>query len=291
MIKRVALLLLCLFVVFSRCQEDVPEDVDPPLPVVVANETTSPAAKEAAPEVVTPLLTTPNKTAEMKADISKKEELLTGKESTFAATEALLLSTLAAETEAPEAKKEKEKEGAPEFERAEEQVEGGKGEEDPDANVDKPEKVDPPKDEADGAAKEDRETAAAGQVGGSLHEAVEEAKGNPVLETKPEGAKVDDDDIQTLEPHPQTARSSRYQKQSSELKQPPVNFDDDDSTGFMTFFLIGMFLVVGVYLVQHNKKKILGLVFEGRSGRSSSRRGNVRYKKLDQNDTPNDVIF
>ncbi|CAB3409882.1 unnamed protein product [Caenorhabditis bovis] len=163
---------------------------------------------------------------------------------------------------------------APEFD-VKPDVEGGKGEEDPDANVDKPVQVDPPKDEADGAAKEDRETAAIGSEG--LHEAVEEARGNPgaVAEVK----KPITDEEQTLETAP-IIRPHRIDSMNRQLEQIVRS---DESTGFMSFFFVATFLIVCIYLLQHNKKKILGLMFEGR--RSGGRRGgNVKYRRLSQSD-------
>lgn len=130
--------------------------------------------------------------------------------------------------------------------------------------------MDPPKDEADGAAKEDRETPAVGAEG--LHEAVEEARGNPapgvpVVDKKKDSA----DEEQTLEAAP-VARPHRFDSSVGSLpvhqklflqKEFEASFQriqgsEEESTGFMSFFFFASFFIIIAYLVQHNKKKIFG---------------------------------
>ncbi|EFP08553.1 hypothetical protein CRE_15543 [Caenorhabditis remanei] len=293
-----------------------PEDVDDVKPPIEEDEERKdePLEKVTTPPTLTFLSSTANVTAptevvaipaatnatnvEVKSDHDKKEELLTGKDETPPAkTEAIPeATTIAVETLAPivpkdpeeadDVKEEEKENAAPEFE-AKQEVEGGKGEEDPDANVDKPAAVDPPKDEADGAAKEDRETPAVGAEG--LHEAVEEARGNPAPGAAVADKKKDSaDEEQTLEAGPvirpnRLDSSSEYQSSFQRIRG-----SEEEGTGFMSFFFIASFLIIAIYLLQHNKKKLLGLMFEGRSGRGSrSRAGNVRYRRLSQNESGN----
>ncbi|CAM82780.1 Trans-Golgi network integral membrane protein 2 [Caenorhabditis elegans] len=304
----------------EKPEDDVnPEDVDDVRPPIDENEnekegksseksTTPPtltllsstANLTIAPDQVAPIPVATNATIiESKTENEKKEELLTGKEETPPAKTDVIqeATTVVVETIAPfaqkapkeveDAKEEEKENAAPEFEPKQE-VEGGKGEEDPDANVDKPAVVDPPKDEADGAAKEDRETPAVGAEG--LHEAVEEARGNPapgvpVAEKKKDSA----DEEQTLEAGP-VARPHRHDSSNEFQSFPRIRGAEEDGTGFMSFFFVASFLIVAIYLLQHNKKKILGLMFEGRTGRAGSRRssgGNVRYRRLSQNEAGN----
>uniref|UniRef100_A0A1I7TUB7 Trans-Golgi network integral membrane protein 2 n=2 Tax=Caenorhabditis tropicalis TaxID=1561998 RepID=A0A1I7TUB7_9PELO len=294
--------------------EDV-DDVKPPIGEIEDSKIDKPVEKITTPAISALSSSTANLTAvpshiilipaatnatiiDVKSEHEKKEELLTGKDETPPAKTDVIqeATTIAVETLAPlvpkapeesEEVKEKEKENAaPEFE-AKQEVEGGKGEEDPDANVDKPAAVDPPKDEADGAAKEDRETPAVGAEG--LHEAVEEARGNPapgvpVAEKKNDSA----DEEQTLEAGP-VARPHRFDS-SSEYQgtYQRIRGSEEEGTGFMSFFFVASFLIIAIYLLQHNKKKILGLMFEGRNGKGSrSRGGNVRYRRLSQNESGN----
>ncbi|CAI2350790.1 unnamed protein product [Caenorhabditis sp. 36 PRJEB53466] len=285
-----------------------PEDVDDVKPPIEEEKVESP--ERVTPILLTLVSSTANATAipaalsatsnatnveVQKTDQEKKDELLTGKEEsvpvkTEAAQEA---TTVAVETQPPlapkadEAKEEEKENAAPEFE-AKQEVEGGKGEEDPDANVDKPAAVDPPKDEADGAAKEDRETPAVGAEG--LHEAVEEARGNPAPGVPVADKKKDSaDEEQTLEAAP-VARPHRLDTSKEfESQFQRIQGSEEESTGFMSFFFVASFLIIAIYLLQHNKKRILGLMFEGRSGRGGSRRsgGNVRYRRLSQNESGN----
>ncbi|PAV59608.1 hypothetical protein WR25_08199 isoform A [Diploscapter pachys] len=90
-------------------------------------------------------------------------------------------------------------------------------------------------------------------------------------EKKPEKVKE-----KTEETNQSQSRADRY--------QPPF-VDDDESSSFTSVFLIITLLVICLFLLQHNKKRILGLLLEGRSS-GSSRRSNIRYRRLSQ-DAPN----
>lgn len=143
---------------------------------------------------------------------------------------------------------------APEFEDRNEPDEGGKGDEDPDASVDDGANVSPPADNVavgEGVAKEDTEPVKdKDKDENQLGAMVEDAKGNVAV--------------------PLT--SSKFQTR--------INFNQSEDSYFMTFIVVGGMLVFCLYLVHHNKKKILGLIFEGRA--SSHSRKNVRYRRLSQ---------
>ncbi|RCN37140.1 hypothetical protein ANCCAN_16960 [Ancylostoma caninum] len=155
---------------------------------------------------------------------------------------------------------------APEFEDRNEQDEGGKGEEDPDAHVDEGANAAPPADDVaagEGVAKEDTEPAKGKEKEeNQLGAMVEDAKGNVPA---PPPNKI----------------------------QTRIDFEQSEDSHFMTFFVVGGILVFCLYLLHHNKKKILGLMFEGRSSGHSRR--NVRYRRLSQRDEHDsfkeDVIY
>ena len=55
--------------------------------------------------------------------------------------------------------------------------------------------------------------------------------------------------------------------------------DEDSSSHFMTYFVSISILTIIVYVTYHNRKKILGLMLEGR-GAARARRSRVNYSKL-----------
>jgi len=95
-----------------------------------------------------------------------------------------------------------------------------------------------------------------------------------------EDAVDDKDTVEVVkEPKIDTPLETDFQKQmSSETKDPP-------QSNFFSYFIVLAIITIIVYLVFHNKKKILGLIVEGRSGRQSGRRrsGGREYRKLDSN--------
>jgi len=97
---------------------------------------------------------------------------------------------------------------------------------------------------------------------------------------KEEDAMDDKDTAEVVEePKVDTPLETDFQKQmSSETKDPP-------QSNFFSYFIVLAIITIIVYLVFHNKKKILGLIVEGRSGRQSGRRrsGGREYRKLDSN--------
>merc|ERR1712107_356491 len=93
-----------------------------------------------------------------------------------------------------------------------------------------------------------------------------------------EDAVDDKDTVEVVkEPKIDTPLEIDFQKQmSSETKDPP-------QSNFFSYFVLAIITII-VYLVFHNKKKILGLIVEGRSGRQSGRRrsGGREYRSLIQ---------
>ncbi|KJH45623.1 hypothetical protein DICVIV_08329 [Dictyocaulus viviparus] len=144
--------------------------------------------------------------------------------------------------------------GAPEFEDRNEPDEGGKGEEDIITNVDDEANVSPPADDeavGEGIAKEDTEPLKGKERDeNQLGAMVEDAKGNAAaLHTR------------------------------SQL-QPHIDFVQSDDSHFMMYVVLSGMLLFCFYLLYHNKKKILGLMFEGRA--SHHPRRSVRYRRLSQ---------
>lgn len=76
----------------------------------------------------------------------------------------------------------------------------------------------------------------------------------------------------------QTMETSFEKHMGSGASDPP-------QTNFFSYFIVLAIISIIAYLVFHNKKKILGLIVEGRSGRQAGRRrsGGREYRKLDSN--------
>uniref|UniRef100_A0A0K0DCG7 Trans-golgi network integral membrane protein tgn38 n=1 Tax=Angiostrongylus cantonensis TaxID=6313 RepID=A0A0K0DCG7_ANGCA len=131
-----------------------------------------------------------------------------------------------------------------------------------DASIDDGANVSPPADNeaaGEGVAKEDTEPVKGKDKDeNQLGAMVEDAKGNVAV------------------PPTSTLIATPYCLQF----QPRINFNESEDSYFMTFVVVGGMLVFCVYLLHHNKKKILGLIFEGRA--SSHSRRNVRYRRLSQ---------
>ncbi|XP_055848466.1 uncharacterized protein LOC129913690 [Episyrphus balteatus] len=63
-------------------------------------------------------------------------------------------------------------------------------------------------------------------------------------------------------------------------------FLEESGSNFFTYFLVGMFLCIAMYVLYHNKSKVLALLLEGRrgdKGRSGRRKHTAAYRKLDSN--------
>lgn len=65
----------------------------------------------------------------------------------------------------------------------------------------------------------------------------------------------------------------------------PGQEDQETQSSFVGYLIVLCFVTIIAFLVFHNKKKILGLIVEGRSGRQAGRRrsGGKEYRKLDSN--------
>merc|ERR1712168_1767410 len=60
----------------------------------------------------------------------------------------------------------------------------------------------------------------------------------------------------------------------------PIHLGEEDSSShFMTYFVTISILSIIIYVTYHNRKKILGLILEGR-GAARARRSRVNYSKL-----------
>jgi len=68
-------------------------------------------------------------------------------------------------------------------------------------------------------------------------------------------------------------------------KQMGSGVADPPQSNFFSYFIVLAIITIIAYLVFHNKKKIVGLIVEGRSGRQAGRRrsGGREYRKLDSN--------
>jgi hypothetical protein len=74
--------------------------------------------------------------------------------------------------------------------------------------------------------------------------------------------------------------------QSDQAPDSKIDFDNSEDSHFLLYFIVAIIVVAIVYIVLHNKKKILGLILEGRAPSSTSvnRRPGIRYRKLDAKD-------
>jgi len=81
-------------------------------------------------------------------------------------------------------------------------------------------------------------------------------------------------------------------KVTPQIEERPGSYSEHTSSGeeevhshFMSYFMVLGVTTIVAYLVFHNKKKILGLIVEGRGGRQAGRRrlGGREYRKLDSN--------
>ncbi|VDM54303.1 unnamed protein product, partial [Angiostrongylus costaricensis] len=149
--------------------------------------------------------------------------------------------------------------------------------EDPDASIDDGANVSPPADNeaaGEGVAKEDTEPVKGKDKDeNQLGAMVEDAKGNVAV---PKPLKLWFLILLAI-----ALIATPYSLQF----QPRINFNESEDSYFMTFVVVGGMLVFCVYLLHHNKMKILGLIFEGRA--SSHPRRNVRYRRLSQREENN----
>lgn len=100
----------------------------------------------------------------------------------------------------------------------------------------------------------------------------------PLRDNNLNGNKFPQEQLTDIEPH----ESDNPQRVQS------APFEEDPDSNFFTYLCIIMFLTIVLYILYHNKQKILALLLEGRQGRNSRRprsRGGSKaaYSKLDCN--------
>lgn len=87
--------------------------------------------------------------------------------------------------------------------------------------------------------------------------------------------------------HIPVAEQHSYKDNAAEIIDNDPFFQDEDSN-FFSYFMCALLVCAAVYIVYHNKQKVMALVVEGRRSRSNSARGGRRkhraaYRKLDSN--------
>jgi len=86
-----------------------------------------------------------------------------------------------------------------------------------------------------------------------------------------------------------SVRAQESVKSPSVPPPPAIHFENEDtSSHFMTYFVSISILTIIVYVTYHNRKKILGLILEGR-GAARARRSRVNYSKLRVEPVADDV--
>lgn len=100
----------------------------------------------------------------------------------------------------------------------------------------------------------------------------------PIRDNNLNGNKFQQEQLSDIEPH----------DSDSPQRVPSAPFEEDPDSNFFTYLCIVMFLTIILYILYHNRQKILALLLEGRQGRSSrrprSRNGSkAAYSKLDCN--------
>jgi len=119
----------------------------------------------------------------------------------------------------------------------------------------------------------------------------EAAKGpdpDPVKEADPadsEMSKKEDGVMDAVAPEVKEESAVDKPMETSFEKQMGSGAADPPQSNFFSYFIVLAIMTIIAYLVFHNKKKILGLIVEGRSGRQAGRRrsGGREYRKLDSN--------
>jgi len=119
----------------------------------------------------------------------------------------------------------------------------------------------------------------------------EAAKGpdpDPVQEADPadsEISKKEDGVMGAVAPEVKEESAVDKPMETSFEKQMGSGAADPPQSNFFSYFIVLAIITIIAYLVFHNKKKILGLIVEGRSGRQAGRRrsGGREYRKLDSN--------
>lgn len=95
-------------------------------------------------------------------------------------------------------------------------------------------------------------------------------------------AKLDDNE-QNQSNSPEIVNSNDMVNNKQRINDP---FLEESGSNFFSYFLVGMFLCIAMYVIYHNKSKVLALLLEGRrgdKGRGGRRKHTAAYRKLDSN--------
>jgi len=120
----------------------------------------------------------------------------------------------------------------------------------------------------------------------------EEAKGSdpdPMQESKPadsDNSKTEEGFMDVIAPEAKEESKVDTPMETSFEKRMGSGAADPPQSNFFSYFIVLAIITIIAYLVFHNKKKIVGLIVEGRSsGRQAGRRrsGGREYRKLDSN--------
>jgi len=125
-----------------------------------------------------------------------------------------------------------------------------------------------------------------GKEAASEEAAAKGANPDPVKEAVDSDiSKKEDKVIDVKAPEVQEESKVDTPMETSFEKQMNAGADDPPQSNFFSYFIVLAIITIIAYLVFHNKKKILGLIVEGRSGRQAGRRrsGGREYRKLDSN--------
>jgi len=91
--------------------------------------------------------------------------------------------------------------------------------------------------------------------------------------------------VQTTTKAPPVTEETLIKETYNDKSVSPGGDEDATESSFLGYLIVLSILTIVAYLVFHNKKKILGLIVEGRSRRQPGRRrsGGREYRKLDSN--------
>merc|ERR1719430_116434 len=129
---------------------------------------------------------------------------------------------------------------------------------------------------SNGEGKEAASEEAAGK--GANPDPVKEEAGDDDISKKENAMDVDAPEVKEESKVDTPLETSFEMQMGSGAADPP-------QSNFFSYFIVLAIITIIAYLVFHNKKKILGLIVEGRSGRQAGRRrsGGREYRKLDSN--------
>ncbi|VDM45566.1 unnamed protein product [Toxocara canis] len=85
------------------------------------------------------------------------------------------------------------------------------------------------------------------------------------------------------------------EKFAGKVSCPGFQFSDEDfakveDSHFIYYLVVFGVLMAVLYIGAHNKKKILGLLIEGRRPTGGSRRGSIRYRRLSQREDASETL-